>query len=111
MIHLLKSRATKEQIDEMSEMLEVYIKLAVDIQRDILAGGGALHADCEALLIADGSNQQDIWEADWIQSTQEVRFEALINIRPHQNNPAMTILDPAVRDRVAEITRHLLEEV
>jgi len=111
MIHLLKSRATKQQIGEMSEMLGVYIKLAVDIQRGILAGGGALHADCEAMLIADGSKQEDIWGADWIQSTQEVRFEALINIRPQQNNAAMTILDSPTRDRVEEITRLLLEGV
>lgn len=111
MIYLIRSRATKEQIDEMSETLEVYIKLAVDIQRDILAGGGVLHADCEALLIADGSDQHDIWGADWIQSTQEVRFEALINIRPLQNNPAMTILDPVIRDRVEEVTRRLLENI
>src|SRR2546423_15465633 len=108
MIYLLRSHATKAQIDEMSETLEVYIKLPVDIQRGILAGGGALHADCEAVLVADGSKQQDIWGADWIQSTQEVRFEALINIRPQQNNLAMRILDPAIRDRVEEITRRLL---
>lgn len=50
MIHLLHSRATKKQVDEMLETLGVYIKLAVDIKRSILAGGGALHADCEAAL-------------------------------------------------------------
>ena len=110
MIHLLRTRATEEQIDEMSEMLEVYIKLAVDIQRGILAGGGALHADCEAVLIADGSRQEDIWGADWLRSVQEVRFEALINIRPQHNN-AMTILDPVIRECVQEITRRILEGV
>jgi hypothetical protein len=47
-IHILHSRATKEQMDEMLEVLGVYVKLAVDIRRGILAGGGALHADCEA---------------------------------------------------------------
>ena len=51
MIHLLHSRATKKQIDEMLETLGVYIKLAVDIRQGILAGGGALHADCEAVRI------------------------------------------------------------
>jgi len=111
MIYLLRSHATKQQIEEMLESLEVYIKLAVDIQRGILAGGGALHADCETLLVTDGSRQEDIWGADWIPSTQQVRFEALINIRPKQNNPAMTILDSSIRDRVGEITRLLLEDV
>ena len=108
MIHILHSRATKQQLDGMLEALEIYIKLAVDIQRGILAGGGVLHADCEAALLEDGSRQEDIWGADWIPSTQQVRFEALINIRPRQNNPAMEILDPSIRDRLAEIVQNLL---
>lgn len=108
MIHLIQSRATQEQIDEMLQMLEVYIKLAVDIQREILAGGGALHADCESVLLDDGSKQEDIWGADWNPQTQEVTYEALINIRPRQNNRSMEILDPTIRERVAQITRRLL---
>ena len=42
-------------MQEMLEMLETYVKLAVDIERGILAGGGAMHADCEAVLLEDGS--------------------------------------------------------
>ncbi|NWG04507.1 MAG: hypothetical protein HXY44_16765 [Syntrophaceae bacterium] len=111
MIHLLRSHATKQQLKEMAEELDVYIKLAVDINRDILAGGGALHADCEAVLLNDGSQQEDIWGADWIPSTQQIRYEALINIRPHQNNLSMEILDPTIRNRVTEIVKRLLEDV
>ena len=88
----------------MLEMLGLYVKLAVDVRRGVAAGGGALHADCEAVL----SEQEDIWGADWIPETQEVRYEALINIRPSQNNRSMTILDPSVRERVGEIVRRLL---
>ena len=40
-------RATQEQLEEMLEILSSYIKLAVDIERGILAGGGELHADCQ----------------------------------------------------------------
>ena len=86
----------------------MFIKVAVDIHREILAGGGALHADCEGVLLEDGSRQEDIWGADWIPSTQEVRFEALINIRPRQNNPSMEILDPANRERTAHIVKRLI---
>jgi len=109
MIHLLRSRSTQPQLEEMTEELGVYIKLAVDVRHGILAGGGALHADCEAVLIEEGSRQEDIWGADWIPSTQQIRYEALINIRPHQNNLSMEILDPSVRHRVKEIVERLLE--
>ena len=107
-IHLIRVRATREQIDEMLETLSIYVKLAVDIQRGILAGGGVLHADCEAVLLDDGSRQEDIWGADWIPSTQQLLYEALINIRPRQNNPDMEILDSSIRNRVAEIVQRLL---
>jgi len=108
MIHILRSRATKQQLDEMLETLGVYVKLAVDIRRGILARGGPLHADCEAALIDEGSRQEDIWGADWIPSTQQIRFEALINIRPHQNNPSMEILDPSLCSQINEIVQRLL---
>jgi hypothetical protein len=111
MIHLLRTRATKQQLEEMLEILEDYIKLAVDVQRVIAAGGGELHSDCEAVLLADGSRQEDIWGAGWIPLIQEVRFEAMLNIRPRQNNPSMMLLDPAIRSRVEEIVRNLLEGV
>ena len=42
------------------------MKLAVDLERRILAGGGALHADCEAVLLGAGSRQEDVWGADWV---------------------------------------------
>jgi hypothetical protein len=95
----------------MLEALGVLVKLAVDIRRGILAGGGALHADCEEVLLADGSQQEDMWGADWVPATQEIRYEALMNIRPRQNNPSMKILDPAVRARIAEIVPVLLGDV
>ena len=108
MINLIQERATKEQLEEMLEILSSYIKLAVDIERGILAGGGELHADCEAVLLENGSNQVDIWGADWYPFTQEVGYESLINIRPRQNNRSMEIQDPMIREQVAQIVQQLL---
>lgn len=92
----------------MLEALDVYVKLAVDVRREMLAGGGTLPADCEAVLLEDGSRQEDVWGADWFPATQQVSFEALINIRPRQRNHSMMILDSEIRGRVEEIVRHLL---
>lgn len=55
----------------MLEELYRIVKLAVDIRREILAGGGQMHADCEAALIEDGSRQEDIWGANWIPLTHK----------------------------------------
>ena len=91
-VQIIRSKATDQQVESMLEALETYIKLVVDIERGIIAAGGVLHADCEAVLIDDGSKQENMWGTDWIPSTQELRYEALINIRPKDNNPSMTIL-------------------
>jgi hypothetical protein len=93
---------------DMMNALGGYIKLAVDIERGILAGGGIMHADCEAVLLEEGRIREDIWGADWNPGAQEVTFESLINIRPRQKNPSMQILDPVIRERVRDIVVQLL---
>jgi hypothetical protein len=111
LIHIVRQKATKQQIEEMMEELDPLIKLAVDIERQILAGGGEMRADCESILLEDGSRQKDIWVANWIPATQSIGFEALINIRPKQQNRSMTIQDPTIRQYVETITRKLLEGI
>ena len=103
MIHVIKAQVGKEQMADMLQTLQTYIKLAVDVRRRVIAGGGALHADCEAALLDDGSRQADVWGADWIPESREVRFESLINIRPKQGNRKLTIEDAALRGQIEQI--------
>jgi hypothetical protein len=83
---IVREPASVEQIAQMEQDLGTMIKPAVDVRRGILAGGGSLYADCEQVLLEDGSQQENVWGADWYPSKQEVTFEALINIRPRQQN-------------------------
>ena len=110
MIHILSEQVAPEQIQEMLQALQTYIKVAVDVRRHVLAGGGEMHADCEAALLEDGSDQADVWGADWIPSSQEVRFESLINIRPKQGNRSMNIADAALRATIETIVRERLQQ-
>lgn len=110
-IHIIRQRATEKEIKEMLEELETYIKLAVDVERNILAGGGEYHADCEEVLLEDGSRQENIWGADWYPESRTVGFGALINIRPQQDNRGMEIENPKLRERIETVVRTLLEVV
>ncbi len=60
MIHVIRTRATKQQYDDMLAKIILYIKVAVDIRQGILAGGGELHSDCENELTAIGCRSEDI---------------------------------------------------
>src|SRR3990167_2976315 len=105
MIHIVSEKATPQQLREMLEALQTYIKLAVDVRQRIVAGGGALHADCEAALLEQGSQQGDVWGADWYPESGDVRFESLINIRPKQGNRSLAITDPTLRSTIETIVR------
>lgn len=109
-IHIVRQRATEKEINKMLEELKTYIKLALDVERDILAGGGEYHADCEEVLLEDGSRQEDIWGADWYPESKTVEFIALINIRPMQGNRGMEIEDPKLRAKIETMIRRLLEQ-
>lgn len=108
MIYLIKDKARPAQIQAMQEEYGDMVKIAVDIRRNILAGGGEMHADCEQLLLGDGSEQDDIWGANWYPSEQRIEFEALINIRPAQGNRGMVIRDEDIRRKVEMVTRQIL---
>lgn len=109
-ILILQSPATNQQIVRMSEIYEgVLIKLAVDVRREVLSGGCALHADCEHALLENGSLQEDIWGADWYPDLKRVGFESLINIRPWQRNFGFEIKDAVLRQNVERIVLYLFE--
>ena len=110
MLLLIEKPVDSEKIAKMMEALGHYIKIAVDVQRGILAGGGIMHADCESLLLENGSKQRDIWGADWYPKEKKIEFQSLINIRPMQDNKSMQIKDEKIRALIERIVRELLDK-
>jgi len=108
MIHLLKLPVTSIQIQEMLAQYEDMIKIVVDIRRHMVSGGGEMHADCESVLLDDGSEQDDLWGANWYPAEQRIEFESLINIRPRLGNRSILIQDEDLRKQVETITREIL---
>jgi hypothetical protein len=111
-IHTIREKATPQQI---TDMLQVFsqtrmIKIVVDIEKKVLAGGSGMHFECEQLLLNDGCQQENLWGANWYVDDQEIEFESLINIRPRQNRN-IVIQDPEIQRAVEKITREYLEGV
>ena len=87
------------------------VKYVVDVRQRILAIGGELHADAEQLLLERGSQQADLWGANYYPGRGPdacIEFTALINIRPAQGNRSMELSDPALRAALREITFALI---
>src|SRR5436190_23900242 len=111
MIYTFHSKASAEQIADMLKEYETMIKIVVDIRRRVLSGGGEMHSDCESILLADGSEQDDLWGANWYPSEQRIAFESLINIRPRLGNRNILIQDENLRKQVESVARELLGDV
>jgi hypothetical protein len=86
----------------MLEAQGSYIKLAVDVAQGLVA-------DCEEMLLAQGSRQEDTWGADWYPDSRTVTFGALINIRPRQHNRSMEVQDLTLRARIERAVRTVFE--
>lgn len=87
------------------------VKVVIDARRRLVAIGGELHADAEALLLEQGSRQTDLWGANYypgLGPERSVEFTALINIRPSQGNRSMQVEDVTVRDTIRSIIHELV---
>jgi len=92
---------------------EDMVKYVVDISRGVAAVGGEMHADAEEALLEDGSRQPDLWGANYYPGRGRegcIEYTSLINIRPAQDNRSMEIRDPAIRERVRDLTCALIGE-
>ena len=92
---------------------EDMVKYVVDVERGVIGLGGEMHADAEQLLLEDGSRQADLWGANYYPGRGReggIEYTSLINIRPASGNRSMEIQDPALRERVRDITWALVGE-
>jgi hypothetical protein len=85
-----------------------FVKVAVDIERKILAAGCELHADCADELLHHGSNGKNVWGANVFLDKGKIEFVSMINIRPAEGNRAMEIQLPEIRASVEGVIRALL---
>src|SRR5215208_4975623 len=86
------------------------VKACVDIRRSIMAIGGELHSDEEAVLLDDGSTQSDVWAINiypeeagdaWIE------FDSMINVRPAQGNRSRVVEDAAIQLEIRQVVAML----
>lgn len=108
MLHIVRTKTSQKELEEMSLDLGGYMKLVVDIEQDILAGGGLRHVEGEQALLSAGSNQSNLWGGgiDW--ETKEIDYNSIINLRPAEGNPSREILSEHVRKQFDAIVKKLL---
>lgn len=88
-------------------------KAVIDIDRNIIAVGGELHADAEAVLLEDGSSQANLWGINIYPDKspdEQIEYTSLINIRPSIGNRSQEIEDQKIRDQIRRIVDQMTKE-
>jgi Protein of unknown function (DUF5674) len=70
-----------------------------------------LHSDEEALLIAHGSDQTELWGINLypgLEGDDFVEFDSMINLRPSRGNRGRGVEDPAMREHIRRIVHTLV---
>jgi hypothetical protein len=65
------------------------VKAVVDVRLELVAIDAELHSDLEALLLENGSKQNDLWGINFypdINGDDFIEFDSMINLRPSQGN-------------------------
>jgi len=112
-IKIIKEKISKKELETLAEGgYGDMVKGVVDIRQGILALGGELHADAEAVLLEGGSKQADLWGFNIYPDKakdQRMDYSSFINIRPSQGNRSMEIKDQELRKQIKKIIEGLIE--
>ena len=112
-IEIIRAPITRAHLSSLAEaQFGDMVKAVVDVEREIMALGGELNSDEEALLLDDGSSQSNLWginlypsadEADWIE------YDSMINVRPSQGNRMRGVEDAGLRAKIRRIVNELVK--
>ena len=112
-IEIIRKKISSQELKEIAkDNYGNMIKGVVDIQLEIIALGGELHADAEAILLQKGSNQQHLWGVNiYLDKSNDERIEytSFINIRPSQNKRSLEIKDIGLKAKIRKIIDSLIE--
>jgi len=110
-IKIIKDKITKQQLHELAlERFGDMTKAVVDVNLKIMAVGGELHSDEEALLIQTGSKQENLWGINLypdLPNDDFLEFDSMINLRPSQGNKSRSVEDAKIQEQIKTIVYEL----
>lgn len=102
---------SKEEVMQLEEVFETYIKTVIDIEKKICSAGMDRHYEGEQILLKEGSIQRNLWGGGVDIESKIIDFNSFINIRPNDNNTSNEIQDLKIRKLYQELTEFFFKEV
>lgn len=111
-IKIIDKPITKAALAQIAkERFGNMVKAVVDTKREIMAIGGELHADEEAMLIDHGSEQEVLWGINLYPESsgdEWLEYDSMINVRPSVGNRSRGVEDENIRRVIKKIIEKLV---
>lgn len=111
---IVTEKISIKELKEMSaKMFGNLMKAVIDIEKKIMAVDSELHADEEALLLENGSEQKNLWGINIypeLSGDDFIEFDSMINLRPSQDNRSRGVDSPEIRKKIIDIVNRLIEK-
>lgn len=110
-MQIIKDKISIKDLEKHRHSYGDFVKAVVDIEKEVMAIGGEMHADEEKLLLGEGSKQENLWginiylEAD---KGNRIEFDSMINIRPWQDNRSRSVENPEIQKKIIQVTEKLI---
>jgi hypothetical protein len=106
-------KISRDELRQMAEkMFGNLVKAVVDVEKGIMAVDADLHADEEAFLLNEGSEQKNLWGINLypeMEGEDFVEFDSMINLRPSQSNRSCGVENLEIQKKILEIVGKLVE--
>lgn len=102
---------TREEIEKLKKLFDVYIKTVIDIEKEICSAGCDRHYESEKLLLENGSRQNGLWGGGIDLESKIIDCDSFINIRPMDNNTSNQIQDAKIRKKFEQLTKYFFSEI
>jgi hypothetical protein len=112
-ITIIRNAVTRRELSNMAkQQFGDMVKAVVDVEQGIIAIGGELHSDEEALLLDQGSAQKNLWGINLYPERpvpEWIEFDSMINVRPSGGNRSRSVERADLREAITTIINRLLK--
>ena len=110
-IRVVRDTVSRDELTEIAkQQFGDMVKAVVDVEQGIMAIGGELHSDEEAMLLDQGSAQRHLWGINLYPDKpldEWIIFDSLINVRPSGGNRSRYVESSEIREAVTRIVNRL----
>jgi hypothetical protein len=110
-IRVVRDTMSRDELTEIAkQQFGDMVKAVVDVEQGIMAIGGELHSDEEAILLDQGSAQRHLWGINLYPDkplNEWIEFDSMINVRPSGGNRSRYVESQEAREVITRIVNRL----